>query len=130
MLAFNEQQQRVLPYYGTEGDELRTFTWQGGVSDFVAQTGVGLPDAPYHEGITDFRNPHPAHEFYWGLEQIVTALLETGLLLTTMKEYPYSNGYKPFDEMRQEGRRWYLPEGTPPMPMMYGIVARKSGGEP
>ncbi len=84
---------------------MRIFTWQSGVNDFVAQTGIGLPNMPYLEGIKDFRNPYRAREFYWGLGQIITALVEGGLFLTTLKEYPYCNGYKPFDEMWQEDRR-------------------------
>jgi SAM-dependent methyltransferase len=126
MLTLNEQQQRVFPY-GTERNQCVSFTWKDGVSDFVAQAGFDLPGSTYYKGIQHFHNPHQAHEFYWGLGQIVTALLEAGLVLTALREYPYSNGYKPFDEMCCENRRWYLPDGQPPMPMMYAITAQKLG---
>jgi hypothetical protein len=41
------------------------------------------------------------------------------------KEYPYSNGFKPFNEMHESERRWYLPEGTPNLLLMYAISACK-----
>jgi SAM-dependent methyltransferase len=124
MQVFNKDQQRVFSY-GTEGGEVRGMTWDNGVSDFVAQTGTGLIGPPSVEGVKDFQNPHQSHEFFWGLGQIVTALVNARLVLMTLREYPYANGYKRFYQMRQDGYRWYLPEDQPAMPMMYSIIAQK-----
>jgi len=123
MLTLDEEQQRRYPYGMEKVPDM--VTWKGGVSDFVAQAGCGLPGEAYVEGIASFQNPYPAYEFYWGLGQIVTAVVEAGLILQSLKEYSYCNGYKPFYEMRQVGRRWYLPAGQPSFPLMYSFTAKR-----
>ncbi len=56
----------------------------------------------------------------------MTALTEAGLLVTALREYPWSNGERAFDDMRElPGRRMIAPESVPELPLMYGIVARK-----
>jgi len=122
MGMFNEKLERTYDYFANG----QPFTWGDGVGDYVAISREGL--APEHalEGIKDFQNPHRVHEFFWGIGQIVTALLAAGLQLEILKEYPYSNGFKPFDQMQAlPDRRWSLPEGQPGMPLMYAIAARK-----
>ena len=98
-----------------------------GVGDYVAESGGGLTHTDVNiEDVPHFENPHPAYEFCWGLAEIVTALLEAGLRLITFTEYPYSNGWKPFPNMRElPGRRMAPPEGMPVLPFMFGVVARK-----
>lgn len=100
-----------------------------GVGDYVALSGEGLlHGAEFREGVVDFRNPHPSHEFAWGLADVAGALLEAGLALETLREWPYSNGFAPFAGMRPlPGRRWTVPEGVPPLPLMYGLTARAPG---
>jgi SAM-dependent methyltransferase len=96
----------------------------GGVGDYVADTA----DSPFgfEAGMTDYRNPHPSHEFCWGIADIVTPLLNAGLRLCVLREYPYSNGSKRFPDMRRlPGRRYGMPEGMPSIAMMLGIVAEK-----
>lgn len=121
-MMFDEQLQRKYPYFGG-GQPL---TWAEGVNDYVARSGAGLLLGTWREGVQDFRNPHAVHEFPWSLGEIVTALCRAGLVLEELREYPYSNGFRMYDEMRLlEGRRFYLPEGQPALPMMYGLRARK-----
>ena len=51
---------------------------------------------------------------------------EAGLLGERLDEYPYANGWKPFEGMRDiGGRRMAPPEGMPRIPLMYSISARK-----
>jgi SAM-dependent methyltransferase len=122
-------------------DEGMRFTWpyagggepiviDEGIGDYVEQSRDALPHgAEYQEGVVGFANPHPTVEFAWGLADVVTALLEAGLVLETLREYPYSNGWKVFDGMRAApGRRYRTPEGTPDLPLMFAVVARKPGG--
>lgn len=85
-----------------------------GVSDYVGDD---------YEG--KFKNPHPSHEFCWGLTDVITALLEAGLTLKQFKEYPYINGWQRFPDMRNEGRRFYALDNKPVMPMMFSIIATK-----
>jgi len=97
-----------------------------GVGDYVAIAGDVLTPSGYVEGVKDFVNPHPGHEFNWSISEIITALLQAGLSLKTYKEYPYFNGAKLFNDMRPgEGNRYYPPETMPSLPLMYGLVAQK-----
>ncbi|MCL4535684.1 MAG: hypothetical protein M1370_11065 [Bacteroidetes bacterium] len=85
----------------------------------------------FADGVRDFQNPHPCYVFQWGLGEIITALIEAGLTITALREYPYVNGEWPFAGMRGiDGRRMIPPEGMPAIPLMYGIRAVKlaSGG--
>jgi hypothetical protein len=76
--------------------------------------------------VRDFKNPYPTHEFPWGIGEVVTALLEAGLALTALREYPYANGCRQFSNMRElPGHRMIPPEDVPNLPLMYGIAARK-----
>lgn len=118
---FNEKLERTYAYF-TDG---QPDNW-GGVGDYVALSEEALAPEGYHEGIKDFKNPHPSYGFIWGIGEITTALLKAGLHLTTLQEYPYSNGFKPFEEMQPlPGRRWTLPKGQPSIPLMFSITAEK-----
>lgn len=118
---FDECLRLAFPYSG--GEAIRCGE---GVGDYVARSGEGLlHGAEYREGVTGFRNPHPSHEFAWGIADVVGALLEAGLALETLREWAYSNGFAPFEGMRPlPGRRWAPPEGVPSLPLMYGLAAR------
>jgi SAM-dependent methyltransferase len=120
-LMFDERWALHWPY-SSGGDPLEI----DGVGDYVARSGDGLVPWGYREGIADFRNPHRAHEFAWGLGDLVTALLGAGLVLEALREYPYSNGARLFSGMREvPGRRMLPPEGIPHLPLMFGLSARK-----
>jgi SAM-dependent methyltransferase len=124
MWIFDEDLRHAYPY-STSGEPISEAQ---GVNDYVAASAAGLSPWHYEEGVKDFKNPHRCHSFPWGLGDMVTALLDAGLAIEALKEYPYSNGCKPFRTMRMEpGRRFYPPEGVPSLPMMFGVVARKRG---
>lgn len=104
------------------------YQWDG-VGDYVGEMSgnevdTGMP-AP-HTG-ESFQNPHQSNEFSWGLGEVVMALVNAGLTLKMLNEYPFSNGYKPFADMVEgEGRRRYPPADKPQnLPLMFGIVAQK-----
>lgn len=108
--------------YSTHG---RALTWDEGIEDYVAHSGESLTPSGWQEGLKDFKNPNPAHEFHWSTAEIITALLEAGLVLEHFREYEYAT-YRMYDEMVElPGRKWALPEGVPPFPLMYSIAARK-----
>ncbi|HVU14365.1 MAG TPA: class I SAM-dependent methyltransferase [Phototrophicaceae bacterium] len=101
-------------------------TYDDGIGDYVAMSREALTPSGYLEGVVDFRNPNRAHEFGWGVAEIVMALLDAGLRLTTLREYPYSNGANLRGEMRSlPGNRFAPPEGMPQIPLMLGLVAEK-----
>lgn len=97
-----------------------------GVSDYVAVSGEGLTPTGYEAGVENFQNPHPSYEFYWGVGDVVTALAAAGLLVSELREYPYANGWRPFERMRDLGaRRYATPQDMPLIPMMFGLRAVK-----
>jgi SAM-dependent methyltransferase len=110
--------------YSTGG---RPVALDEGIGDYVAASGEGLVHGEYEEGVRDFRNPHPTVEFPWGVGEVVQALIDGGLVVEVLREYLYSRGWKPFDDMRYdpERRRYYMPDGVPDLPLMYAVVARK-----
>jgi SAM-dependent methyltransferase len=126
-MMFDEELRHFMPY-STHG---RSVTCEDGVSDYVADYAVkgGPAGAPSGgvPGVRDFRNSHPSHEFHWATSEVITALLGAGLALEQFREYDYCNGFRPFKEMKLlGGRRWAMPDGTPAIPLMYSIVARKA----
>ncbi len=118
-----------------EWDWLHTFSYftggapltlESGIGDYVALAGAALAPSGYRQGIQDFVNPHRGHEFLWGLGEVTTALLDAGLVITTLREYPYMNGAKLFDRMREmPGKRMVPPEDVPSLPLMVGLTATK-----
>ena len=95
-----------------------------GIGDYVAETGIA--PGGYAAGTEGFVNLNPSHEFTWGIGDIVGAVLDAGLRLTTFREYPYSNGFRRFPDMRElPGGRFAMPEGMPDIPMMFGLSAEK-----
>jgi len=100
-----------------------------GVGDYVGASGGGLTPGGFVEGVGDFTNPYRCHLYLWGLGELVTALSGAGLSIIKLEEYPYSNGERQFAGMRElPGRRMVPPAGVPPIPLMYGISARKGDG--
>lgn len=109
--------------YSTHGTSI---TWEDGISDYVAAFGPSITPSGWQDGVQDFENPHPAHEFAWGLGEIVTALLNAGLVIESLTEYDYCPA-KLYSEMKQIGeRRWTVKDGVPPFPLMYSLSALKA----
>ncbi|HET7271108.1 MAG TPA: class I SAM-dependent methyltransferase [Rubrobacter sp.] len=97
-----------------------------GVGDYVAGSGGGLTPAGFVEGVSGFENPEKAHLFRWGLGEVITAVAAAGLRITTVQEYPYTNGERNRSRMRElPGRRMVPPDEIPTVPLMYGIRAEK-----
>ncbi len=97
-----------------------------GVGDYVAESGKALSPSGTREGLRGFSNPHPSFEFTWGLGEIVTAILESGLTLRSLMEYPYANGWKILPDMQESpDRRMLPPEDRPRFPFMYSLTAER-----
>jgi SAM-dependent methyltransferase len=109
--------------YSSEGQPISI---DEGIGDYVAMSGTALAPSGYLPGVQDFKNPHPGHEFAWGVADVIGALLAAGLTLKTLREYPYANGDRFFPDMRAlPGQRWAPPEGVSNIPLMFGVVAVK-----
>ncbi|MDP9375816.1 MAG: class I SAM-dependent methyltransferase, partial [Chloroflexota bacterium] len=109
-MVFDEGWQLAFPYFA-QGKPL---SWESGIGDYVAVAGGALSPSGHLEGVNGFTNPHPGHEFPWGLGEVVTALLDAGLALTALEEYPYANGCKQFNDMRETPGGAHDPAGGRP----------------
>lgn len=97
-----------------------------GIGDYVALAGPALAPSGYLEGVQEFVNPYPGHEFQWPVSEVMQALIEAGLEVRSFREYPYTNGAKLWADMRElPGGRMVPPENMPSLPLMYSIVAEK-----
>ena len=122
-MIFDWDWSHKFPYFA-EG-EARTY--EHGIGDYVALSDGALAPSGYVEGVEDFVNPHRGHEFQWGIGEVATALLDAGLTITALREYPYANGGKLFERMREmPGKRMVPPEDVPNLPLMYGVAAKRA----
>ena len=114
--VFDEQWTPRYPHgTGSEAQELKE-----GVGDYVAESGEALAPSGYREGEERFANPHPCHEFCWSTSQVIQAVFG----LRKFVEYPYANGFRQGEGMRElGGRRFAPPVGFPSIPLMYGLSA-------
>jgi len=93
------------------------------IQDYVADSGAGLLGGATGETV---ENTIPSTSWQWGVGEIVTALATAGLVLETLREYPYSNGFRPNPKLViDDARRWQWPPGFARFPLMFGIAARK-----
>ena len=126
-MMFEENLDLTYPYFG--GGKPRP--WNEGVGDYVALAGAALAPSGFVEGVRDFKNPHGVYEFQWSLGEIFGALLKAGFIIERFHEYPYSNGAKLYQNMRETpGKRMWPPEDVPSIPLMYSISARISEQQP
>lgn len=105
----------------------RYIEYESGVGDYVAMAGATAEIDELIEGVKDFHNPEPGVEYQWGTADVVMALVSAGLTLTHLKEYNYSNMFKPFADMQELGNRRYgMPEDKPQnFPLMFSVVVQK-----
>lgn len=122
-MMFDEDFQHKIPY-STRG---KAITWSDGIGDYVGLSGPPITPSGWEDGVQNFQNPHPSHEFAWGLSEVIQPLIDAGLTLEHFREYEHTGGFRPFKMMvpLEGSRNWVLPPGVPSVPMMYSIVARK-----
>lgn len=98
-----------------------------GVGDYVGEAGGALsPWAEAGQGPVDFENPEPAVNYQWSVGQIVQSLVDAGLRIEQLREYPYANGCRIHEGMLEvEGRRFVMPEAVPGLPLMLAVVASR-----
>jgi SAM-dependent methyltransferase len=103
------------------------YRYEVGVGDYVAEAGGSSTNTGQTvANDTPWQNPHPSHEFSWGVGEVVSALINAGLRITALHEYPYCNGFKPYPSMLElPGRRMKFSEDMPLMPLMFAVCANK-----
>lgn len=123
-MVFDYDWTHRFPYFG-QGQPM---TWEDGIGDYVAMSGPALAPSGYRDGSQDFQNPHRCHEFAHSVADLISAVLDAGLVVEGWHEYPYANGARLFENMvERPGKRMFPPPDRPNLPLMYGLVARKPG---
>lgn len=121
-MVFDEHFVLTYPYFA----DGKALSWDEGVGDYVGRAGEALAPSGFTQGVEDFTNPHPVHEFQWGVAEVIQTLIDAGLQIEIFREYPYSNGAKIFDDLVEiDGNRFSCEPEKPSLPLMWGLVARK-----
>lgn len=120
--SFDEAFRLKDPYFA----QGRVFTEP--VTDYVGASGEALAPSGFvassGEAAATFINPHPAHSYQHGVGDQLTAILDAGLSICVVREYPYANGCRVIQTLvEQEGRRFTTPDDVPNLPLMLGVVA-------
>jgi SAM-dependent methyltransferase len=103
----SEEDLRVNGPYFSSGEPLR-FDDDGSYADLDAKL----------SNRTTFSWPHPVSE-------VVTALIDAGLRIEFVHEFPYSiERWFPFMERRGDGY-WHMPQEMPSIPLLYSIRANR-----
>jgi SAM-dependent methyltransferase len=125
--SFDEALHLKDPYFG-EGR-----VYSDPVSDYVGASGGALSPSGHLESESEndegaaYLNPHKAHSYQHPVGDQLTAMIEAGLSITTVREYPYANGCRVNPALvEREGRRFTTADGVPSLPLMLGVVARKA----
>lgn len=123
--CFDEQRKLTWPYFG--GVQGEVIDEPEGVRDYVGRSGEPLAPMGFVASEQEFTNPHPAHAFAWTIADVVTVLLEAGLVLERLCEWPWSNGCRFYADqvLDPATRRWHAGEGVPATPCMFGLRVRK-----
>ncbi len=100
------------------------------VSDYVGASAGALSPSGHATSEADagaaYVNPHQAHSYQHPVGEQLTAMIEAGLSIVTVREYPYANGCRLNRALvEREGRRFTTPDGVPNLPLMLGVVARR-----
>lgn len=106
----------------TKDDYFATTPFLDPVSDYVAESGLGLGVVKIGESVP---NPHPAHSWQHTLGDVVTSVAKSGLIVDELHEYPHSSGCRFHPDLVPDGRRWVWPEGIARTPALFGLCARR-----
>lgn len=60
----------------------------------------------------------------WTLGEVVSALIEVGLTIQFLHEFPFS-AYQAFPNMVKDGDWWYYPDRKDDVPLTFSLMARK-----
>ena len=91
------------------------------VGDYVALSGDALGAV---DGAPPIPNPIAAPSWQHTLADTVQALLDAGLRLEALHEWPHANGCRVSPGLVPlPGRRWGWPPGKPRLPLMFGLRA-------
>ena len=110
----------------------KTYKIESGMIGGVMEDWDGVGDYIANDYDFTWKNPQKSFEFCYGIGDVVSSLLGAGLVLESLTEYPYINGYECMAGMQIRDkddcncRQWVAPSVFPQnVPLMYSVVARK-----
>lgn len=97
------------------------------VNDYVASSGPALAPSGFVEGVapSDYVNPHKAHGYQHTVAHILQCVIDAGLRVDVVREWPYSNGCKMNEGLVDIGHHRFAPPPGVSLPLMLGVCARK-----
>lgn len=95
----------------------------GGVPDYIVPE---LAPSGYVPPAEPWKNPHPDAGVAWTMADVLTSLIDGGLRLDVVREWPYANGCRLVESLVPvDGNRFVFPPGAPRLPLMWGLVASR-----
>lgn len=96
------------------------------VNDYVAASGEALAPSGFVEGVRadEYVNPHKAHGYQHTVAHILQCVIDAGLRLDVVREWPYSNGCKMNAGLVDIGDHRFAPPPGISLPLMLGVAAR------
>ena len=101
-----------------------------GVGDYVEISGDSFTmanDKPAE--LPPFENPHPVFDYEWGLGEIVTALLDVGFRLDSLREYPLQQRLQAVPRHARTPRQTHGHSGGNAYPAAYVFAGGNEGVE-
>lgn len=97
------------------------------VNDYVASSGAALAPSGFVDGVRpgEYVNPHKAHGYQHTVAHVLQCVIDAGLRLEIVREWPYSNGCKMNEGLVDIGGQRYAPPAPVSLPLMLGVVAAK-----
>jgi SAM-dependent methyltransferase len=97
------------------------------VNDYVASSGAALAPSGFVEGVkpSEYVNPHKAHGYQHTVADILQDVVDAGLRVEVVREWPYSNGCKMNEGLVDIGNNRFAPPPGVSLPLMLGVTARK-----
>jgi SAM-dependent methyltransferase len=95
------------------------------VNDYVASSGAALAPSGFVEGVKDYVNPHKAHGYQHTVAHILQCVIDAGLRIDVVREWPYSNGCKMNAGLVDIGNHRFAPPPGVSLPLMLGLSATR-----
>lgn len=98
------------------------------VSDYVGASGAALAPSGF-VAVATLPNTTPAHAYQHTVADVVQAVVDAGLVVEQLREWPYANGCRLHEGLVDVGEdRWAAPPGPRgdwSLPLMLGVSARR-----
>jgi SAM-dependent methyltransferase len=98
------------------------------VNDYVASSGAALAPSGFVEGVkaSEYMNPHKAHGYQHTVAHVLQCIIDAGLRIDVVREWPYSNGCKMNEGLVDIGNHRCAPPPGVSLPLMLGVCSTRA----